>query len=796
MRLSKFTLLASSGLSAFLLAQPAFAQDASGAATQVASSSATPPEAAAPAPDTAGSMTPADASAPTPAQGSDGGDIVVLGFGQSRQVQSISAKDMEVIVPGASPLKAIEKLPGVNFQSSDAFGNYEWAVQISLRGFDESRLGFTLDGIPLGTMGYATVDNLAISRALISENLGSAQVAQGAGALGTASTSNLGGTIEYFSDSPKDKMDVTGSGTYGSNNTYRLYARVDSGLIGDVVKGYVSYADYSTDLWKGYGVQKQQQVNAKVTADLGPLGDISAFFAYSNRQENDYQDLSLNIISRRGLDDQNISNNYPLAQQIAAASQNGTPYPAGFATADDAYYDSAGLRRDYLGGITFNANLAPDLNLKTTGYYHTDKGQGSWITPYQVTPYGAPNSNGTPITDPADLSYRTTEYAMNRGGALSTATWEKGANTFEVGAWYQTETLEIARRFYGMTADAPNRSVLEYQTDPFYTQWDGKYDTETFQYHVQDTLKLLDDKLVLTGGWKGMSVTNNGVMIVGDLAQGTIQAQNWFLPQASALYHLSSDLELFADVSKNMDAFTASAASAPYAETQAAFDANKNTLKPETSKTIEGGLRYRTGGFQVSAATYFTDFENRLLVFSNGAGIIGNPPTLNNAGSVHSYGAELSANYRVTPAVTLFASYSYNNSKYMDNVVDSNGNILQATAGKTVVDSPKNMIKGDIEYNQYGILARIGGNYMSKRYFTYLNDQSVPGYVVFDASLGYHFKTDGALHGVSITGNVTNLFNKAYIGAMGTNGYTASGDFQTLQAGAPRQFFITLAKGF
>ena len=38
----------------------------------------------------------------------------------------------------------------------------------------------------------------------------------------------------------------------------------------------------------------------------------------------------------------------------------------------------------------------------------------------------------------------------------------------------------------------------------------------------------------------------------------------------------------------------------------------------------------------------YTDL-NRLLSFANGAGIQGNPPTLNNAGDVESYGAELSA---------------------------------------------------------------------------------------------------------------------------------------------------------
>ena len=40
----------------------------------------------------------------------DSSEIVVLGFGQSRQVQSVSAIDMERLTPGTSPLKAVAKL--------------------------------------------------------------------------------------------------------------------------------------------------------------------------------------------------------------------------------------------------------------------------------------------------------------------------------------------------------------------------------------------------------------------------------------------------------------------------------------------------------------------------------------------------------------------------------------------------------------------------------------------------------------------------------------------------------------
>ena len=51
-------------------------------------------------------------------------------------------------------------------------------------------------------------------------------------------------------------------------------------------------------------------------------------------------------------------------------------------------------------------------------------------------------------------------------------------------------------------------------------------------------------------------------------------------------------------------------------------------------------------------------------------------------------------------------------------------------------------------------------------------------------------------YGVSIEGSVTNLTDKKYIATVGSNGFTASGDSQTLLPGAPRQWFVSLRKGF
>lgn len=60
-------------------------------------------------------------------------EIVILGRGETRQLQAITAQQIDYLPAGTSPLKAIEKLPGVNFQSADPYGNYEWSTRIALR---------------------------------------------------------------------------------------------------------------------------------------------------------------------------------------------------------------------------------------------------------------------------------------------------------------------------------------------------------------------------------------------------------------------------------------------------------------------------------------------------------------------------------------------------------------------------------------------------------------------------------------------------------------------------------------
>ena len=212
-------------------------------------------------------------------------EVLVFGHGQSRQVAEISAIEISKEAPGTSALKALSKLPGVSFQSADAYGSYEWSTRISVRGFNQQQLGFTLDGVPLGDMAYGNHNGLHVSRAISSENIGSAVLSQGAGSLEMASSSNLGGTLQFFSIDAADEFGVNVALTGGEYSTMRGFARIESGEMGDHgTKLYLSYTHQQADKYKGKGEQNQEMVNFKIVQPVGK-GKFTAFYNHSNRQE-------------------------------------------------------------------------------------------------------------------------------------------------------------------------------------------------------------------------------------------------------------------------------------------------------------------------------------------------------------------------------------------------------------------------------------------------------------------------------------------------------------------------------
>ena len=720
----------------------------------------------------------ADSAAPADSQTV----TITQGRGQVRSVQGMDSKEFTEAPAGTSPLVTVSRLPGVNFQSADPLGNYEWSTRFTVRSFSQNQLGFTLDNVPLGDMSYGNFNGLHISRAISSENVGRAFLSQGSGSLDTASSSNLGGTIQFYSRAPEDKFGLDVRETLGSDNEMRSYGRVDTGDTG-FGRFSMSFTSQDAEKWKGEGHQRQKQFNLGYLNTWGE-SRLSAFVNTSQRREIDYQDMSKEMIGRLGYKWDNFFPNTAAAVNAAATlcGNNGTTYVA---QCDDAYYAGSGLRDDTLMGTTLETRAWDKLHMALTAYSHTNKGEGLWYTPYTPSPSGVP------------LSIRTTEYNIDRTGEIANFDVELGTNTIKFGLWHEDNDFDQARRFYNIASATSFPSPYGFLSNPFFTQWQYKFKTTTNQYWLSDDWAVTD-ALTVTAGFKGLRVTTDGTPIIGANPSGTVESKKNFLPQVGANFKLSTTDELFASYSKNMRAFQGAATgTTPYATTVAGFNAIKDTLKPETSDDFEAGWRTHAKLYEATLAAYLVNFHDRLLGVQQGAGIQGNPTVLSNVGGVRSYGLEAAVSLRLQPGLTWTNSLSESRSTYQDDVVSNN--VVVNTKGKHVVDAPDTMLKSILGYDNGSLFGDLGADFMSKRFYSYTNDASVPSRFLFNASAGYRFASFGLVKQSSLQFNVTNLTDRKYISTLGSNGFVNSdptGTAQTLLPGAPREFTVTFAAKF
>ncbi|WP_240096458.1 TonB-dependent receptor [Thermomonas flagellata] len=725
--------------------------------------------------------------------------VSVIGQGSARQVHRISVQETALQPPGASPLQVLAAKPGVHFVAADPFGNYEWSTRFSLRGFNQARLGFTLDGIPLGDMSYGNNNGMHISRAIIAENLAGAELAEGIGALGTASSSDLGGTVQFLSADPSPDFGATVAQSLGSDAARRTFLRLDTGNH-QGFSMYLSYVYADVDKWKGDGRQQQQQFNAKAVYELGEDSRIGAWLGTSDRDEQDYQDLSLALTRRNGWDWDNFRPDWARAVKVAQQYQTtGVVNDGNVQSVDDAYYDARGLRRDTLASVFGDFALGDGLRLKATAYHHKNRGQGHWFTPYVVSFPGTPQQ--TPI------SIRTTEYGIDRSGVVASLGWELGMHRIEGGLWYEDSDHNVQRNFYYITGPLNDGYFLR---NPNLRQFYLHFRTTTRMLYLQDSLSLLEGRLRLDAGFKALDVQTDGRPMPGTLtygtpgsyATGTLTAKKNFLPQLGASLDLGDGFEAFGSYAKNIAAFQPGISS-PLATTQVAFDTFARNLKPEESRTFEGGLRQVNPLFEASLALYHVKFSNRLLVISQCAGIIGCANAYANVGSVTSKGAELAVNFKLAPDLRWNNSLALNQARYDNDYVrglDGSGRpIVVATRGKTVVDSPKQLFSSNLYWTPGPWQLGLSAHYTGQRYYTYLNDAGVPSFWLLNGLVGYDFGKVGPTQGVKLALNVTNLANKRYFSTIGSNGFVVSdpdGSYQTLLAGAPRAFLLTATVRF
>ncbi|WP_174287122.1 TonB-dependent receptor [Sphingomonas bacterium] len=794
-------------------------------------------------PDPAGGPdTPAD-----PAQ-----DIVVTGK-TTRSVTQITGVEIQKILPGISPLKALETLPGVTFLTADPWGNNEQNISLFIHGFNQQQLGYTLDGLPLGDQQYGNYNGLSPQRAIISEDVGRVTLASGAGDLGTASTSNLGGTIDTFSSDPRDQRGATVSQTFGSYSTFRTYARIDSGDLGDGTRFYVSGVRQDARAWDFNGRQGGYQADGKIVRD-DPHGKLTVYLAYSDKTEPNEDSTAIVVrpatattaaIDNRATAPYTRPFYYPDFAGVVGYYQS--PAYAAINAAPGSNYQnfySDAQRTDYLGYLKYDWKASDHISWSNQLYFHHDDGVGVVAGPITAAGlpllfsyyYPGPQGPGVNTTSAANvarlsgifggsgLAARTTEYRIDREGLVSTVKAEFGNHQIELGGWYEHQSSSSFRRWYAVSLSNPSSPYTrphDYET-PLITQYGSEVRVDEIQTHLQDSWKIVPRLTLLAGFKSTFQMASQAVPVqpipgsfTGSLGLpvGKLDTTKPFLPEIGAVWDATDHEQLFANAQNNVRQFQTSAAAglSPFAlGSQTLFDFFKANTKPETSWTYEGGLRTHHAlalgpitAFEGQISYYHVDFSNRLLAISPTVtitAIASGATILQNVGSVTTDGFDAAGTLHFGSHFSVYNALSYNNSRYDDNYVT--GTTTVPTAGKKVPGSPDWLNKTVVSANAGIFDVQLIGDYLGRRYTTFTDDlvpgdgaAKVPAYFTLAGRIGARIPLgDGAAgRGVNVSLNVTNITNKRAESSLAIAAPNATYNFFPV---APRQFFGTIGMSF
>ncbi|MFW7268711.1 TonB-dependent receptor plug domain-containing protein [Gluconacetobacter sp. Hr-1-5] len=775
-------------------------------------------------------------------------DIVATGQRMTRSVMSVGGEQIQDLMPGQNPMQALSILPGVIFTDVDPWGNNEQNASMYVHGFSTTQLGYTLDGVPLGAGAYGNYNGLSSQRAAISEDIASVSLSSGTGALGTASTSNLGGTIAFKTSAPAMRAGAILKQTFGSFATFRTFARVDTGRFGDGNAAYFAFARQDARPWNLGPANRQggYQVNGKFVHE-GEKTRVAAYFDWQDKVEPNTQGLSIN--TNDWLD--NPAKAYTRGAfypDLGAAMAN---YPARSSTQaspsapNNQYYFSAAQRTDYLTYLNISHQFSDQVRWDNTLYYHHDRGAGLVATSIRsaaiLTILGAyldptasqyirngqftyANNGIDPVvwnrTGGTGFAVRTTEYNDNRGGITSTVHYRAGRHDVEAGIWYERNDNAQGRFWYPLSA-TDTLSPYDMPKNPLITQFVNVFHTDTFVYHMQDTYHVLPH-LRLMAGMKLEHVNTNGTLPVASLPQaqssategavtlnartntvagGTLSSFRPFLPAVGAVWDFTRYEEMFFNIQKNMNSYAEDGygGASPWGvSSQQDFEAFRKNGHPETSWTYEVGIRtarpldagiLRAISGQI--AYYHVDFANRIgRITPPDAGISGVGSTVANLGSVTTDGVDAAWSVRLGEHVSLYDAVSYIRSVYDKDF--TSGTTLYRIRGDNVAGIPQWSDKFVLRYGYGGFQAELNGEWMDIRHGTYTNQLYAPARFTMGFNTKYTFHDIPRVSALTLQFNIYNLTDARTWSSLSPGDSTS----YTAYPMTPRTFYGTVSVAF
>lgn len=809
--------------------------------------------------------------------------------------------------PGQTVNDLINQLPGVSFQNNDPFGSA--GGKMSIRGFDNTRINQTFDGIPLNDSGnYALYSNQQLDPELIDQvnvNLGSTDVDSP-----TAAAS--GSTVNYRTRTPGEEFGVKVVGSAGDFNFFRIFGMVDTGVLTPWgTRAFISGSSSTNDTvfsnvdqptFKAHrGRINKKQFNGKIYQPIGDNGDFVALSGHYNENRNNFfGSVPLRLDANRVVGSAS-TNRFPLNRDerdygVARCQINkaATPGVADVANLCGSVFDER-MNPSNTGNIRLNSRftLAEGLVLTVDPSYQYVKANGGGTVVGQevrrdVNPTGgAANCNTTP--NGAAVSCQTgyiggvpyygrdlngdgdlldtvrvlapSQTQTDRYGVIAGLRYELGDHTFRVFYSYdrashrQTGETNFLRADGQPTDPFPvndplvdaNGNILQKRDRKSIAglnMFGGEYRGEFGRLTVQAGGSYKMFKRDLTNNCATSSATGfvecfgtnaagltawlaaNPTVVIG-IDRGTtpptnivapvqgpqqrIRKYNKFTPNVGLTFDATGDVSIFANYSKGVQVpGTDNLYNAFYFPT----DSDAANPIPETTDNFDAGVRYSTSQIQAQVGLWYTIFNDRLASSFD-------PETernvYRNLGRVDKYGIDASVAVQPIPEFSVYAFGSYLKSKIKDDVLNGvctavgpgcaaiGDPIFARTAGNRESGSPTYTFGGRVQ-GKLGPLEL--GAQVKRTGPRYVNDQNTPifqggvpvygakapGYTIVDLDARLGLEWAGLGDKVYFQFNITNLFDKLYVG--GFDGQLANNTVPNVNIGAPRAFIGSIVVGF
>lgn len=654
-----------------------------------------------------------------------------------KAVSTISREAITQSAPGGTYVQMIDSIPGVNASTDDVTGlndgNY------SIRGFTNDEIGATVNGAPINDSGNYKIYSTEYGD---TENMGDITVLQGYPDVDTPIAGAAGGSIAWVTIDPSHTGGLDVSQTLGNNDYRRTFLRLQTGDLGPV-RSWLSYSNNSADMWRGAGQMNVTKIDGKSVWTIDDNDSVTASFQYNRETKNSYDSLTKAQIAQNGYD-----------------SSYNTVYTGNPFTDKNYYKLHFNPFRSWLLSLDGEFRLSDNLRLSVVPYFWYGYGGGSSGATFKESTstlnqfqYTNQDLNGDGKVGGTALAYGLSTSYTYRPGIIAKLNEDFGEdNSLEYGFWWdgprqqQAQVFSPVDPFTGVPSDTWGQTDLIRYPDGTVQKTYAEYtQTDTRKFFATDTWTP-NDKWTFTLGaaylwerragfdyqWPG-SVRKYYSQIGGHFA-GTYHKVS---PTAGVKYQLNDENQFYLGVGKTFRAPINGALlqNAAVANAPGALPASNYAVKPETATTADLGWRFYGGRFSASVDAYASNLHNKQV--SGYDENSGNTVYLA-LPSVQMRGVSGEASYKLAQAWTLYGTYTFSKATLKNNV-NTLGDGIYNTAGKTFLNTPKNSGYLRLSYNQGPFWANINAKYRGAIWGDWSNTEKAGGYTVFNFNAGWKF---------------------------------------------------------